>query len=199
MLRYSVRSVRHLVGEITTEEAFRTALLTFPEGVRQYLLRGKSLSARVERMGAVRLLLNLLEEGGFSSEALKIIVEKSGRPRFESPDLPDFNLSHSGGYVAAVIGERNVGVDLQEVNLSFDPLPLAARFFSTDEARRIEKAPICDRCDLFFRLWTEKEAIGKALGGGLSATLRGAPKPAFLKSERQVFGEKIFYFSVCRL
>ncbi len=200
MLHFSVKETRLLVGEITTEEAFSAALLLFPEGVRAYLCRGARLSARMERMGAVRLLLNLLDEGGFSSEALKIIVEKSGRPRFEDAALPDFNLSHSGGYVAAVIGEGRVGIDLQEENLSFDPLPLAARFFGMDEVLRIEKAPAMERNELFFRLWTQKEAVGKALGGGLSTTLRGNfEKPAFLHTERLEMGGKGFCLSVCRV
>ncbi len=190
---YSVKETRLLVGEITTEEAFAAALASFPEGVRAYLSRG-SLASRTQRMGAVRLLLNLLEEKGY--EAGKIVVEKNGRPRFES-GVPDFNLSHSGGYVAAVVGEGRVGIDLQEENLSFDPLALASRFFSADEAKTVEKTPVCERSALFFRLWTQKEAVGKARGNGLSGTLRGMQPPNILHTDCLNLGGKVFYLSVC--
>ncbi len=197
MLHFSVKETRLLVGEITTEEAFRTALLTFPEGVRAYISHG-SLVSRVQRMGAVRLLFHILEESGLS--AGEIVVEKGGRPHFSNASLPDFNLSHSGGVAAAVVGDGRVGIDLQEENLSFDPAALATRFFGADEAAAIVKAPICERQELFFRLWTQKEAVGKALGDGLAATLRGIPvSPQFLHTERLMFGGKGFYLSVCRV
>jgi 4'-phosphopantetheinyl transferase len=81
-----------------------------------------------------------------------------------------FNVSHSGaiGLIAVADGERRVGVDVEQVRPDTDFPVLAERFFHPAEA-----AAIGDRRDAFFRCWTRKEAVVKALGLGLTHPLDG--------------------------
>lgn len=79
-----------------------------------------------------------------------------------------FSVSHSGalGLIAVADAGRRVGVDVEQVRPRTDFAALAARFFHPDEV-----AAIGERRDAFFRCWTRKEAVVKALGLGLAHPL----------------------------
>ncbi len=82
-----------------------------------------------------------------------------------------FNLSHSGAVAAiAVSKDFEVGVDVQVWRSVREGL--AERFFSQAEAAALQKLDVDDRKAAFFRCWTRKEAIIKALGEGLSRSLK---------------------------
>lgn len=196
MLFYAVSEIRALVGDIADEAEYAIKVAQLPVAMRAYAEHGSSLRSRVDRLAALQLLCRLLAEHGLSTDR-KILRQANGRPYFEDGTV-DFNLSHSDGFVAAVIGDGRVGIDLQAANLSFDPLPLATRFFSAEEAAAVASDE--DPTDRFFRLWTQKEAVGKAMGGGLGNTLRQLPQnAAALSTEVLMLGGKPFYLSVCRL
>lgn len=91
---------------------------------------------------------------------------KNGKPYLK--DLPFFfNLSHSGEYVFCVLSDREVGADIQLCN-SVDYGRLTGRFFSAGEQRALESCvEENEHQQLFFRLWTRKEAYGKLTGAGL--------------------------------
>jgi phosphopantetheinyl transferase len=86
------------------------------------------------------------------------------------PFLPDgigFNLSHSGGYLALVLG-ATVGVDIESGPRDgrfHDLLPLVAHPAERDV---LEAALPEAQRGLFLRCWTRKEAALKAWGIGLS-------------------------------
>ena len=196
MLLFSIGETRVLAGDITTESDFTSALSTLPAGVRGYLSQGKSLALRKDRLAAVRLLLSLLGKHGFSTD-VRILRDEWGRPHFDDAALPDFNLSHSDGFVAVAIGDGKVGIDLQKVNPDFDPIPLSERFFSADEAASIAQADPANRVDLFFALWTKKEALGKALGRGLADTLGKSISSLATHTKKYTLDNQAFYLSVC--
>lgn len=197
MLLFAIGETRLLAGDIISESDLLGALSGLPEGVRSYLSEGKSLPRRRERLAAVRLLFDLLRQQGLSAD-VRIRRDEWGRPHFDDPALPDFNLSHSDGFVAVAIGEGRVGIDLQGVNKDFDPVPLAERFFSQTEEQSIKNAAKNERADLFFALWTKKEALGKALGRGLADALgkRASDLPP-IATQKRILGGKTFFLSVC--
>ncbi len=84
-------------------------------------------------------------------------------------DGPSFNRSRSGDrLVIAVAASGRLGVDVEEVRTVRRMLSIADRNFAPDEAARMHAAPADLRQELFFRLWTRKEAFLKALGTGLA-------------------------------
>ncbi|MFQ5565782.1 MAG: 4'-phosphopantetheinyl transferase family protein [Paracoccaceae bacterium] len=97
----------------------------------------------------------------------------NGKPRLAEPAADvAFNLSYGDGMVAIAFARRPVGVDLEAVrdNLAFSEI--GGRFFQPDELRYLNSGRDSDAGsgvrDRFFRLWTRKEAVLKALGVGLS-------------------------------
>lgn len=196
MLHFTIGETRVLAGDVNNESDLASALSTLPAGICDYLSHGKSLAVKRDRLAAFRLLLLLLERQGHATD-VRIVRDDWGRPRFDDPSLPDFNLSHSGGFVAVALGDGQVGIDLQDVNADFDPIPLAERFFSPEESASIKQATEAERPDIFFALWTRKEAIGKALGRGLVDTLGKSIVKLPVHTEKRVLGEKTFFLSVC--
>ncbi|MEF3367674.1 4'-phosphopantetheinyl transferase superfamily protein [Methylocystis sp. 9N] len=98
-----------------------------------------------------------------------------GKPYLVSPprDLA-FNLSHTRGMAAVAVAEaaRDIGVDVEALAQTRDVLRVAERFFAPDEAAAIRAATALEaRNDLFFSIWTLKEAVVKAEGCGLSRGL----------------------------
>lgn len=98
-----------------------------------------------------------------------------GRPEIALPNLSAlrFNLSYSGE--AALLGvawARDIGVDLEYVNTSIDVMQLARHHFAPLEVEQLESVPDKRRRDLFFTIWTLKEAYVKARGMGLSFPLK---------------------------
>ena len=92
----------------------------------------------------------------------EIAYNSQGKPYFLSNCEIFFNISHSSNYVACVIGDRPVGIDIEKAREVRQNL--AKRFFDISEAEWIKE---CDSDERFFRIWTLKEAYGKATGQGV--------------------------------
>lgn len=78
-----------------------------------------------------------------------------------------FNISHSGEYVFCVLSENEVGADIQQRKPLSDNR-IAERFFTEEEIEGLEKCAFSkEREQLFYRLWTRKESLGKLTGEGI--------------------------------
>ncbi len=80
-----------------------------------------------------------------------------------------YNLSHSGDYAACLMGEREVGLDIQERRPIREGF--AERFFKREEQAYLEQLKVTrgekEMEDAFFTLWTLKEAYVKYSGRGM--------------------------------
>jgi len=108
--------------------------------------------------------------------AWRFASSEHGKPRLQDSPLPlDFNLSHSGDWLAcAVTSAGEVGVDLEQVDRERDVLRVARRYFSAREIESLTALPPGQRQDRFYDLWTLKEAWIKARGLTLAGELQGA-------------------------
>ncbi len=96
-------------------------------------------------------------------------IERSGRQMIVvGQHGASVSVSHSGERTAiAIAAHARVGVDLERLR-ALPVKGLATRYFVTDEAEAITHAADDARLEIFFRLWTLKEAQGKLLGEGLA-------------------------------
>ena len=98
-----------------------------------------------------------------------------GKPFLKKPQNPDqlyFNLAHSQDLaIYALCGDREVGIDLEYINLQCDVERIAKRYFLPSEQKVISS--FCDRQKYlaFYQIWTLKEAYGKATGQGIANIL----------------------------
>lgn len=136
-------------------------------------------------------------------ELLAVIGDRAIEPCYEygengKPYLTDypfhFNLSHSGQYVFLGVSGQEIGVDIQKIQQT-DELRLAKRFFSGEEYKALEdcKDPE-NRRQMFFRMWTRKEAYGKLTGQGLAGAIGKDFWTGY--SEERIFKTKISEVSI---
>ena len=80
-----------------------------------------------------------------------------------------YNLSHSGDYVVCGVSDGEVGVDIQK----WVPFKerTAERFFAPTEWKLLQELPASQRTELFYRLWSRKEAYGKYTGQGIGSAV----------------------------
>ena len=119
-----------------------------------------------------RLRSLLGEHLGLDPATLVFVQNAFGKPRLADHPSVHFSLSHSGDQaVLAVSEQREIGIDIERVR-PLDHLDLARRYFHPNEVATIEGArPPDDQLLAFFRIWTLKEAVVKAIGRGLSIPL----------------------------
>ena len=83
-----------------------------------------------------------------------------------------FNLAHSQDLaIYAISGDREVGIDLEYIDLKCDVDAIAKNYFLPSEQKLIKGLSDRAKYLAFFRAWTLKEAYGKATGQGIANIL----------------------------
>jgi 4'-phosphopantetheinyl transferase len=146
-----------LEGLLAADERERAQRLGEPQVRRRFVAR-RALRRRI-----------LAGYVGCAPERLELRSDPRGRPSLGGGgDPPAFSTSHSAGLaVVAVSRAAALGVDVERVSATVDPLEVAERFFSAREIAELRAAPPPERRERFFALWTAKEAYAKAVGEGL--------------------------------
>ena len=122
------------------------------------------------------LRMMLAEYAGLEPHRVKLTVREGGKPILASDCVSSalhFNLSHSGDLALCAIADREVGVDLEQLQFHDDMQRVAQHFFSGVEARTLESLSGIARTHFFFRTWVRKEAYLKASGDGLGRDTTG--------------------------
>ncbi|MEX2272828.1 MAG: 4'-phosphopantetheinyl transferase superfamily protein [Vicinamibacterales bacterium] len=105
----------------------------------------------------------------------RFVENPHGRPEVAHPPLDRplrFNLSHSGGIVACVLGEAyQIGVDVERLDRPPVDPRVIQRYCSEPEQAALADMPATLRHERFLELWTLKEAYVKARGTGLTLPL----------------------------
>ncbi|MEO6712598.1 MAG: 4'-phosphopantetheinyl transferase superfamily protein, partial [Mycobacteriales bacterium] len=96
-----------------------------------------------------------------------------GRPDLVGHDSISFNYTNSGAIgIIAISRSGRVGIDVEVIRPDFADLRIAERSFAPAEVARLRALPHEERNLAFLRCWTRKEALLKAVGGGLTLGLR---------------------------
>jgi len=147
-------------GCLNTREAARLAKIS----------HGPTRRANLTARYAVRNLLGAYL--GLAAGDVPIARGRRGKPLLAAPHGGlHFNDSHSGDWVAIACTQAGpVGVDVEAMR----PRPferLVRRYFSGAEQTAWAAQPGETREAFFYRLWCCKEAIGKAAGVGIYASM----------------------------
>ncbi|MEE2961283.1 MAG: 4'-phosphopantetheinyl transferase superfamily protein [Myxococcota bacterium] len=100
------------------------------------------------------------------------LVQSQGKPVLTGSAIPvdlDVNISHTPGLVACVVGYgNNVGIDVEDTSRSLNIDDIAKRLYHPNELQQLHWATTDkQKKQLFFKIWTRKEAFVKALGVGI--------------------------------
>ncbi len=102
---------------------------------------------------AGKLLLRQLTGWAFS-----VVKNENGKPFFKDSDL-NLSLSHSGDYVAGIISEHVVGIDIQYLTPKVERV--AARVMNENKFKNLDPN---NRLEHLHVYWGAKEALFKAYG-----------------------------------
>lgn len=133
-----------------------------------------------------------------------------GKPYLAGADDFYFSISHAGEYVALVIDDHPIGIDVEKVQIRES---VARRFYSEREQEEIRIMQEADAKEdnannraaiSFTKIWTGKEAYLKYTGNGITNALAeiGVLEPSFWRSEQVYFSGTLivdgeYYVTVC--
>ena len=155
----SARAYRNLLSD---KERYRESRFQFDRDQRQFLF------------AHVLLRVVLSRYLGCRPRAIEFGKNYYGKPTLVHPEASEFefNISHTSGLAVCAVGNGcHVGVDVERASRDVDELALARRYFSPSEYELLASAPVMNRRQVFYRLWTLKESYIKARGIGLSIPL----------------------------
>jgi 4'-phosphopantetheinyl transferase len=152
------------------------AALPLSAAERERAARLHHMSARWEFvLGRLMARHLLAERSGVAPDAFEFAENPHGRPEIARPSLDRplrFNLSHSGGLVACIVGDAlQVGVDVERLDRPPIDARVIRRYCSATEQAALADMPATLRHERFLELWTLKEAYVKARGTGLTLPL----------------------------
>ncbi len=102
-------------------------------------------------------------------ESLIFDKTEQGKPFCVSHPEIHFNLSHSGNWVVMAVSDQPIGVDIETPNPKRNIMAIAEHYFLPEEVKIIRSSK--DALDMFYKLWTLKEAYVKATGEGIVSGL----------------------------
>jgi 4'-phosphopantetheinyl transferase len=127
----------------------------------------------VARAGLRTLLAARL---GLTAEAVELTYGKNGKPALANEQAASglhFNVSHSANVAAYAFSfGQEIGIDVENIREVANADNIAARFFSAREQESYHTLNPLDKPLGFLTCWTRKEAFIKALGDGLTYSLR---------------------------
>ena len=140
---------------------------------------------------ALRALL--CERIGCHNAELAFVAGEHGKPEaFLHDDRApaSFNVSHSGDHgLIALAHAGRLGIDIEERRLRHDIDGSIATVFSPSEREALANADGRAKAALFFKLWTLREALIKALGTGFSIETSAfeIPPSTYLNGQTGIF------------
>jgi 4'-phosphopantetheinyl transferase len=104
-----------------------------------------------------------------------LAYEERGKPRLSAPEHPSplhFNFTHSGRLALLAVSRFSpLGVDVERIRPMPEMVEMAGMFFSAPENALLHAAPPEQKLNVFFTIWTRKEAWLKATGEGIAGAL----------------------------
>jgi 4'-phosphopantetheinyl transferase len=164
------------LDRIATDVALLLPLLSVQEHERAERF-GTALLRERWTAGRATLRSLLGRTLGFDPAAVRLRRGLRGRPELDGNYAVDFNVSHTGdmALIAIATGTQDgtrIGIDIEREDRSINTDGLARKFLTDRERAEIAPMATDARRRRFLRLWTCKEAMGKATGDALSAPFR---------------------------
>jgi 4'-phosphopantetheinyl transferase len=149
------------------------AVLTHQDRLRAAAYRDERDRARfVESRSAMRKILSRYT--GTAPKELVFAVGAHGKPYICGRQDVYFNLAHSNDLAGlAVTRSGQVGLDCECVKRLEGLEALCRRVCSPHEHALIRRNSEYEECGIFYRIWTRKEAVVKAMGIGLDLPIAG--------------------------
>lgn len=156
------------ISQLQIEELFKTLSSDEIERANRFYFERDKHRFIVARATLRKILSQYLN---LNPTQLEFTYSERGKPYLPTTSIL-FNLSHSQDLALYAITTVNqIGIDLEYIRPMDDAESLAKRFFSAQEYNLISQLPPQQQQEIFFKIWTCKEAYLKATGDGLAGGL----------------------------
>ncbi|WP_430412916.1 4'-phosphopantetheinyl transferase family protein [Kordia sp.] len=162
--------------------------LDFQQKIRSYR---RWQDAQSSVLGRLLLKYGISKNKHLKTVNSKILFNTYNKPYFENKEV-NFNISHSGEIVICAISEsHDIGIDIETMNtININDFKMQMTDY---EWNLINNAS--DQQAAFYNYWTQKEAVVKAHGKGLSIPLQSFE----IKANTTEMDSKLFYTSKIKL
>jgi 4'-phosphopantetheinyl transferase len=140
----------------------------FPKWRRDKMLSYKFLKGRVQSALAYLLLIYALRKEGVFVDMPEFYYGEHKKPYLKNYPGWHFNLSHCKDAVCCVLSHEEVGIDIEKIGEYKENL--AAYISNEEELEQLHNSD--NQTDDFYKLWTEKEAVFKLLGSGITKDIK---------------------------
>ena len=138
---------------------------------------------RADRFHFVRDRLRFMTVRGFLRRLLSEYLQVPSKElefiynQYGKPSLPthlnanglQFNVAHCHEYgLVALSRDAMIGVDIEREQCGLEYMQMARAILSDQQFAQFQVLPIAVQGECFYRLWTRKEAVSKAVGLGVS-------------------------------
>jgi 4'-phosphopantetheinyl transferase len=159
----SLNNWKERIGELkktlSENEIFRSEQFAFMERREDFIIS----------RGIMRKILGRYLE--MAPEQIEFKIDPTGKPYLPGSRY-QFNSSHSNDiFLIGITMENPIGVDVQHIYPISNIDLLIKRFFNTHEQEIMNSFQEEDILDMFFTIWTAKEAYLKGTGEGLRRSI----------------------------
>jgi 4'-phosphopantetheinyl transferase len=152
------------------DRLFYPQLVSFPASFEKKLLRFKNWQdSQASLFGRLLLKYSLWKFHSHILDYNSIRIDEYGKPWMPNSTF-DFNISHSSNLVCCVTSVSNhIGIDLEKIN---DQINIEDFDFQLTAYETTKIYESNEKIKDFYRYWTQKEAVIKLIGKGLSIPLQ---------------------------
>ncbi len=164
----------------------------FCESYHKEIEKTANTDLRVMKKMTSALLAFALSEAGLNPP---YIIKRTAHGK---PFLPDENIKfsycHTEGLCAAVISDYECGIDAENMERKASFAEISSRFFTADENEYLSSKSFSS--EVFYEIWTKKEAYLKFTGRGLAAGLNSFSVLSLEKEKTTIYIKDDFIISV---
>lgn len=152
------------IWQFSLDTVVNTAILSSDERARAVRLKIPAAQAQFMH-GRATLRQILSQYTGIDPQALQLTYNLDGKPSLTDADI-HFNLTHCDNLALLAVAAVPVGVDLERIRAVDAMDAITMTTFTEDERQYLSTISQDRKIYTFFKLWTAKESVMKALGGG---------------------------------
>ena len=159
------------ISLVSDPEVFQYYFEKMDEQRREKILRCKNEKDKLCSLLAGVFLKYALEQEGLCYKDQVFAVNVHGKPYIKNRSDLFFNLSHSEDYVACVISDAEIGIDIESgkrisERMKRTALDRVAKSCFTEKEYVVYQESE-NKEEFFLKIWTRKESFSKAAGIGL--------------------------------
>ncbi|OXG09136.1 4'-phosphopantetheinyl transferase [Flavobacterium araucananum] len=157
------------ISEDAHDSIVKQYLNDFDQDFQKKILRYRRWQdSQLSLLGRLMLLKAFEEYGICGAEINNLEYNKFGKP-FLKTKAVFFNISHSGDFVICAVSKKSeIGIDIEKMT-AIDLADFKPQMTADEWSRVVESE---NKRTSFFEYWTQKEAVIKAHGHGLTLPLK---------------------------